>query len=640
MRALVTRYAAIVLAVVVLNFFLPRLLPGDPLDPPAEGAPLTLMARAELRTAYRLDQPLGSQFLAYLQDLTRADLGWSTSRHQPVAQLIGERLPWTLGLVLSSVVAASALGVGIGAAAAWRGGRLDAVATSLFAALGALPEFLLGMGLLLVFAVGLGWFPLYGVRSSFESAGLTGAAVVGLIWHLALPALTLVVAGSAAFGLVTRGAMRAVLDAPYLTAARARGLSEIRLAFGHALPNALAPVVALFGVRLGHVLGGALVVERLFSLPGLGLLAFQAIATRDYPVLQAVFLLGSLGVLLANFLVDAAELRHPGHVAIPAGASSAHGAGAPRLGVLAGVLIIVVAGGAALLAPVVAPFDPTLPSGPALLPPANLHVFGTNDLGQDLFSVWLWAARGSLLVAVLVAGVATTLAWTIGLATGLSARASWPLRLLTDLLLALPPLPLYLLALSLVGARRATLVLVLGLLAWPTFARMVHATVHAVREAPHVEGARALGATPLRIALVHLLPATLALIPATLVLTIRYALFAEATLAFLGLGDPTAPSWGTTLAWAFADPLLFIRGAWAWWALPPAVSIALVVLATAWLSSTLELWPGPRQMVAVGRQSLDALAFATPPTRPDRGRALYPAPLGHRVARGRLRTRA
>jgi peptide/nickel transport system permease protein len=119
--------------------------------------------------------------------------------------------------------------------------------------------------------------------------------------HLALPAATLVIANLAAFVLLSRGAVRGVLGEPYLATARAKGLGEWRVALRHAAPNALLPVLTLFGLRLGQVLGGALVVERVFGIPGLGLFAFQAIQTRDYPVLQAVFLLSSLGVLLANF---------------------------------------------------------------------------------------------------------------------------------------------------------------------------------------------------------------------------------------------------------------------------------------------------------------------------------------------------
>lgn len=305
MTRLLARYALLALAVLVLNFLLPRFLPGDPLDFAASDASAlapastTAEARARLRSTYHLDQPLPAQLAAYLADLAHADLGWSISRSAPVAQLVGDRLPWTLSLVGSAVVLASLAGGALGLLAGWQRGPAARLILPASVLLAGIPEFLLAMGLLLAFAVGLGWFPLQGGRSPFGEASALDVA-----WHLVLPALTLVLASSGSMALLTRGAILGVRGEPYLTAARARGLDETSVALRHALPNAIAPVLALVGVRLGQVLAGAVVVERVFAVPGLGLLAFEAIRARDYPVLQAVFLLGSLGVLLANLVVD------------------------------------------------------------------------------------------------------------------------------------------------------------------------------------------------------------------------------------------------------------------------------------------------------------------------------------------------
>lgn len=252
----------------------------------------------------------------------------------------------------------------------------------------------------------------------------------------------------------------------------------------------------------------------------------------------------------------------------------------------AGALVLAVFALLAFSAPLLAPYDPRLPSGPPLASPDSTHLFGTNELGQDLLSAWLWGGRVSLQVAAWVAGLSTALAWGAGLAAGLSRHTEAILIGLADLLLALPALPLYLLVLTLVGPSQLAVVAVLTLLAWPTFARIVRAQVLASRSAPYVEAARALGATPLRIALVHLMPGTLPLLPTHLTLAVRYALFAETTLAFLGLGDPSVPSWGSIIGSALGDPLLFSRAVWPWWVLPPAGSIVLVVLATTWLSAS------------------------------------------------------
>lgn len=263
-----------------------------------------------------------------------------------------------------------------------------------------------------------------------------------------------------------------------------------------------------------------------------------------------------------------------------------------------GMLALLVA--VALLAPVLAPYDPRLASGPPLAAPTRLHPLGTNDIGQDILSQWLWGGRASLLVGVLVTLLSTGLSWSVGIAAGLWRRTEAPLVTLTDLLLALPSIPLYLLVVAVIGPSQRNVVLTLGLLSWPAFARIVRAQVIALRGERYIEAATALGASPLRVALIHLLPGTLSVLPAKVVLTLRFAIFTEATLAFLGLGDPAANSWGTMLSWAFNDPLLFLGNAWIWWVLPPALAIVLVVLATTWLATGIEqrrvrrpTWPVP-----------------------------------------------
>lgn len=251
---------------------------------------------------------------------------------------------------------------------------------------------------------------------------------------------------------------------------------------------------------------------------------------------------------------------------------------------------------AAVFAPVLAPYDPRLPSGVPLSPPSAAHPFGTNDIGQDVLSEWLWGARASLAVAVLVAAISIALSWSVGLAAGLWRRLEMPLMSAADLLQALPGIPLYMLVVALVGPSQQAVILTLGLLSWPSFARIVRAQVIGLRGAPYVEAARSLGATDWRVAVRHVLPGTLALMPAKLILTVRFAIFAEATLAFLGLGDPAVKSWGTMLGWAFSYPLLFASGAWVWWALPPAAAIVLVVLATTWLVTGAEAADRPVRM--------------------------------------------
>lgn len=253
---------------------------------------------------------------------------------------------------------------------------------------------------------------------------------------------------------------------------------------------------------------------------------------------------------------------------------------------------------AAVLAPQLRPLDPRLPVALPLQPGSAAYPLGTNDLGQDNLGLLLYGARSTLAVAASVAATSTALSWLVGLLAGFARRLEWPLMALTDLLLALPAIPLYLLVVTLVGPSQTHLILALALLSWPSFARIVRSLVIQSRAAPYVEAARAIGASGPRIMLRHLLPATLDVLPTKLILTVRFAIFAETTLAFLGLADAGRPGWGTMLSWAFNDPLLFSRSVWPWLVLPPALAIAALVLATTWIAeglTTTRSGGGPRE---------------------------------------------
>jgi ABC-type dipeptide/oligopeptide/nickel transport system permease subunit len=260
-------------------------------------------------------------------------------------------------------------------------------------------------------------------------------------------------------------------------------------------------------------------------------------------------------------------------------------------GRLLSILVLGLLAASAIAAPQLAPYDPLVASGPPLQSPGPGHLLGTNDIGQDVWSQWLWGGRASLLVGVVVALLSTCLSWSIGIAAGVWRRGEGALMAVTDLLLALPVVPLFLLVVALVGPSQVHLMLVLGLLSWPAFARVVRAQVIATTAQPYIDAARALGGNSLHIARYHVFPATLELLPAKLVLTVRFALVAEATLAFLGLGDPTVRSWGTMLGWAFSDPLAFVNGSWTWRVLPPALAIVAAVLGTTLLATSFEATP-------------------------------------------------
>ncbi len=306
-RAHLVRFALLVVVVVVLNFLLPRLLPGSPLSTAAAesaAAFLPAAAQAELRRSYGVDRPLPAQFTAYLGGLARGSLGRSLATHRPVTQMIGERLPWTFLLVGVAVVVAAVVGAGLGTAAAFRPDGRVRLLGPLVIGLGALPEFLVAMVLIVVLGVGLPLFPAGGAMTPFLTQGWI-AAIRDIVWHAALPALTLIVGLVPAFFLTSRNTLVAVLGEPFLLTARGKGLSG-RGVLRHAWVATLTPVLTLLGLRLAFVVTGAAVVERIFAYPGMGMLLFEAVVRRDYPVLQGIFLIASLVILCVNLTLDLA----------------------------------------------------------------------------------------------------------------------------------------------------------------------------------------------------------------------------------------------------------------------------------------------------------------------------------------------
>ncbi|MGQ0774337.1 MAG: ABC transporter permease [Pseudonocardiales bacterium] len=299
-----TQYALVLWVAATINFALPHLAPGDPVGylyvGPIQG--LTEEQLTQIRVGYGLDRPILEQYMGFWTGLARGDLGISVEHNRPVVDLLLERLPWTLALVGLGIVAAAVIGTGLGALAAWRrGSRRDIGLVAGVLALDAMPGFWIGMILISVFAVQLGWFPSFGATEITAD----GVAAVGeLLRRLVLPVVTITLAILGSIFLLARAAMVSVLDEPFVRLARAKGLSERRIALGHALRNALLPVFTNVTVILGTLLSGAVVIETVFAYPGLGRLIYQAVLARDYPLLQGAFLLVTVGIIVVNLLAD------------------------------------------------------------------------------------------------------------------------------------------------------------------------------------------------------------------------------------------------------------------------------------------------------------------------------------------------
>ena len=295
----------LIVAVIVLNFLLLQAAPGDVVDAMlAEAGGGDPELAAKLRESYGLDQPIFIQLLKYLAQVLSGDLGYSFYYDDTVATLILSHLPTTLMLTLSALVLAVIIGTLFGVYSAMRPRGLFSNFVTIFSLLGyATPVFWLGMIVLLVFALHLPWFPAFGIRSIPEPETF-GGRVLDIINHLVLPTFTLAILYLANYSRISRAAMLDVLGADYIRTARTKGLSEFQVIFKHALKNAALPVVTLAGLQLGQVFSGAVLVETVFSLPGVGPLLYESIVRRDYPVILGVLFGAAATTIVANIITD------------------------------------------------------------------------------------------------------------------------------------------------------------------------------------------------------------------------------------------------------------------------------------------------------------------------------------------------
>jgi peptide/nickel transport system permease protein len=299
-------------AAITLNFLIPRALPGNPVD--AMLAKLALRGPVSLETRKSIEMMLGAdtqqslpqQYLDYLVSLARGDLGISvTFFPDPVARVISDSLPWTLWLVGLSTLITFIFGVGIGMFVGWkRGTWLDALIPST-TVLQSIPYFWLALVFVYIFSVNLGWFPISGgydvnlVRPAFDYPFIANATYYGI-----LPALTIVLSSIGGWLLGMRNMMVSTLSEDYVLTAEAKGLSPTRTMITYAARNAVLPSLSGFAISLGFVVSGSIVVETVFSYPGIGFTMLRAVQDNDYALMQGLFLVITLSVLGANLLVD------------------------------------------------------------------------------------------------------------------------------------------------------------------------------------------------------------------------------------------------------------------------------------------------------------------------------------------------
>ncbi|HLI12061.1 MAG TPA: ABC transporter permease [Alphaproteobacteria bacterium] len=306
-RYLLSRLAwagPIILAILVINFLIIHLAPGDPIEALVGDFPAPPDYIASVRHQFGLDQPLATQLWLYLVNLAHGNLGFSFANRQPVLGLLLDRARFTLLLMLPALTLAAILGVVLALTAAPRAGSAydgAITAVSLFGY--SVPIFWLGQVLIVLFAIDLRWLPAQGMISLREQP--TGmAAVLDVLWHLILPAFSVTIYYVAVVARVARASVLDVLHQDFILTAKSKGLPRRQVLWRHVLPNALIPVITVIGYNFGYSLTGAILVETVFAWPGLGNLFITSISNRDYPVLQGIFLLTALTVVLANLITD------------------------------------------------------------------------------------------------------------------------------------------------------------------------------------------------------------------------------------------------------------------------------------------------------------------------------------------------
>ncbi|MDP3062801.1 MAG: ABC transporter permease [Chloroflexota bacterium] len=294
--------APVLLLLSIVIFVLVRIVPNDPIwAMVGEGSDmLTADRQAALRHELGLDRSLPVQYFNWVKGLAIGDWGNSFRTKRPVVQELATRLPYTLQLAAIAFIVSVVIGVSAGVIAALKRNSLaDMMATGVAMFGVAVPEFWLALMMILLFGVVLGWLPVFGGKLIWDEP------VAGLK-HLILPVVALGLGGAATLMRQTRSAMLEVMGEDYIRTARAKGLAERRVVWLHALKNSLLPVVTILGIRLGHIIGGAVIIETMFSWPGVGRLAVTALKASDYPVVQVVVVMSAIVILVANLLTDIA----------------------------------------------------------------------------------------------------------------------------------------------------------------------------------------------------------------------------------------------------------------------------------------------------------------------------------------------
>ena len=532
-------------------FLLLQFAPGDTVDAMmAQMGGGDAATAKELRKFYGLDLSIPAQLGNYLWRLVRLDLGFSSIYGKPVASVILERLPPTILLMTASLSFAFFFGLLFGVIAARGVNRWpDTLISTLGLIFYATPSFWFGLMAIVVFSVYLQWLP----PGGFEDIGTVRTGiwrVFDIASHLVLPTLTLGLIFLAIYLRIMRASMLEVLNLDYVRTARAKGLDETRVVTRHVLRNALLPMVTLIGLQAGTMLGGSVVVESVFSLPGLGRLAYELVVQRDLNTLLGIVFVSALLVITVNFVVDLIYARLDPRITARVNAMDAVKRYFRSPAAVAGLILLLIVIAMAISAGFLYPRDPLALAGRPLIWPFSNPRFllGTDNSGRDIAAQIFYGARISLLIG----GVATAIAILIGILVGAFAGyyGGWVDNVLMRITEAFQTLPNFVLLLVLVavfGSTLTTVTIAVGVVSWPAPARLTRAEFLSLRNREFVQAGRTLGMKDIQLILGEILPNALppVIVYASVVMAVSILL--ESALAFLRLSDPNVASWGNLI---------------------------------------------------------------------------------------------
>ena len=306
-KALITFFV-----IMIINFFLPRMMPGDPFDFLSVEDGITTITLTEdqimhYRSYYGMDQPLWKQFIDYVKNVITGDFGRSIYYNQSVTHMVLDRIIWTLAMVIISMIISSVLGTTLGMISAYlkkEGHWIDGILVRMMTVLSEIPDFILGLFMLFLFAAKLNWFPLSGGMIPFAEHQTLKDWLFDYLHHAALPVLVLALSSIGDFFLLGRQSTIAILREPYIQTAHAKGLRKKTILLRHVFINACSPILARIFARMGMLVGGAVLVENVFAYPGVGRLMREAVGLRDYIMIQGIFFYVAVCVLIFHMIAD------------------------------------------------------------------------------------------------------------------------------------------------------------------------------------------------------------------------------------------------------------------------------------------------------------------------------------------------